>query len=98
MNEVEKTFKEKSTVSRKFTIPQIFWEEWESDCIAHFNNTYHLKMQFDHQFRQEFAAVSQLLIQDIVELREQVFELSAKIAELESKPAESKKSGTFGAK
>lgn len=98
MDEVEKEFKLKGTVSKKFTIPMLFWEEWERDCVDNFNNTYHLKMQFDHEFRREFASISKLLMQDIVEMRDHMFELSARIDELANTPKEEKKSDTFGGK
>lgn len=85
MNEVERKFKEKATVSKKFTIPMITWEEWEEDCRLQFNNTYHLKMHFDHEFRKQFQNVSNLLIGDVAELQQQVFDLKAQIEEINLK-------------
>jgi len=110
MNETERKFKEKSTVSRKFTIPQLFWEEWEKDCKSGFNDTYHLKMQFDHEFRKQFQHISNLLIQDMVGLQNEVFELKAIVADISGKleeiytkeeksstnPSGSSKVATFG--
>lgn len=88
MNEVETRFKEKKTISKMFTIPEIFWDEWQEDCKSNFNNTYHLKMQFDHEFRKQFQHVSNLLIGDIVKLQEEVFELKAKLGEISSQVEE----------
>ena len=99
MNEAERKFKAKGTVSRKLTIPMLIWEEWEKDCRDNFNNTYHLKMQFDHEFRHTFNMVANLLMADIVTLQDKVMELVMKVEELENRPAEepkSQKSKTFG--
>lgn len=93
MNEVETEFKSRGTVTKKFTLPLLMWEEWEQDCVANFNNTYSLKMQFDHEFRKQFNSIANLLMQDILELKEEVFELKAKLAELNKEPEKPK---TFG--
>lgn len=82
MNEVEQKFKRKGNVSKKFTIPLLFWEEWEEDCRLNFNNTYHLKMQFDHEFKKQFKDISNLLISDVVGLQDRVFELEAQNNEI----------------
>lgn len=99
MNDAERELKSRGTVSHKFTIPMLFAEEWFEDCRLNFNNTYHLKMQFDHEFRKQFNATANLLIIDIADLREEIFELKAKIAELESNGMQNKqekKVKTFG--
>lgn len=82
MNEAEREFKGKGNVSKKFTIPMLFWEEWEEDCRLNFNNTYHLKMQFDHEFKRQFQNVANLLMGDVVALQERVFELEAQNGEI----------------
>ena len=100
METIETRFKSIGTVSKKFTIPLLLWEDWEKDCKDNFNNTYHLKMQFDHEFRQTFNDVARLLMSDVAQLQEAVFELTAKIEQLENTPkvAEPKeKRKTFGA-
>jgi hypothetical protein len=79
MNEAERKFKAISTTSRKFTVPTQFWEEWETDCKDSFNNTYHLKMQFDHEFRKQFTNISALIMQDLVELKERVADLETQL-------------------
>lgn len=95
MNEAEKEFKKRGTITKKVTVPVLMWEEWEKDCVDNFNNTYSLKMQFDHEFRKEFNNIANLLVQDILELKEQVFELKAELAELQQEPEE-KERKTFG--
>ena len=85
MDEAERILKSKSTISRKVTFPTLFWEEFEEDCKHNFNNTYHLKMQFDHEFRKEFTNISALVMQDLVELKGQVFELRAELEALKLK-------------
>lgn len=67
----------------------------EQDCAQNFSNTYSSKMQFDHEFRKQFNMVANLLMQDILELKEEVFELKAVIVEMQREP-ETKKSKTFG--
>lgn len=103
MNEIEKRFKERKTISKTITVPELVWEEWQADCSAHFNDTYHLKMQFDHEFRKQFQTVSNLIIQDLVELKEEVFELRAELEATQQEfmnksSQEDKKSGirTYG--
>lgn len=96
MNEVEQEFKSKGNVIKKFTLPMLMWEEWELDCKENFNNTYSLKMQFDHNYRKEMALITQLLAQDILELKEELFELKA--AQSEQNSDESPKRQTFGEK
>ena len=91
MNEAERNLKSRGTVSHKFTIPMIFAEEWFEDCRLNFNNTYHLKMQFDHEFKKQFSSITNLLMLDVVELKEEVFELKAKIAQLEAQPQKESK-------
>lgn len=101
MNEAERKLKSIGTVSKKFTIPMMFWDEWSEDCADNFNNTYHLKMQFDHEFRKQFESTANLLMQDIVFLQQEVFELKARVAELEQAPVEepkTEKRKTFGGK
>lgn len=93
MNEVEKDFKSKGTVSRRVTVPLLFWEEWEQDCKENFNNTYHLKMMHDHQFRKQFNEVVRLVMADLADLREQFLEFKAALAQEEEKPQKTK---TFG--
>jgi len=103
MNEVEKKFKSISTVTKRVTVPMLVWEEWEQDCIENFNNTYHLKMQFDHEFKKQFGAVSNLIIQDLAELKLRVESLESeleamKIQELNKHTQDTKKSSkkTYG--
>jgi hypothetical protein len=99
MDEVEREFKAKGTVSKRFTIPMLFWEEWEQDCKDTFNDTYHLKMQFDHEFRKSFQTTANLLMQEIVDMREEIFELKAQVAQLNStepEKTETPKRKTFG--
>jgi ppGpp synthetase/RelA/SpoT-type nucleotidyltranferase len=98
MNEIERDFKLKGTVSKRFTIPMLFWEEWEQDCRDSFNNTYHLKMQFDHEFRKTFSSTANLLMQEIADMKEELFEVKAQLAQLEKQPeiTEKPKRKTFG--
>ena len=100
MNDAEMILKSKGTVTKKVSFPLIFFEEFENDAKVNFNNTYYNKIMFDHQFRKQFESISNLLIQDIVELKEHVFELNAKIAELEAgglqEKEEKKVRKTFG--
>ena len=84
MNEAEKKFKSNATVTKRVTIPMLVWEEWERDCVANFNNTYHLKMQFDHEFKKQFAAVSNLIIQDLAELKMRVESLEIELEDIKS--------------
>lgn len=91
----EKEFKKKGTISKTFTLPLLMWETWEDDCIQNFNNNYSSKMQFDHNFRQQFNSVANLLMQDVLELKEEVFELKAALKQMSNEPQE-KKAKTFG--
>lgn len=93
MTDIEKQFKSKGTIKKTFTIPLLIWEEWEEDCRSYFGNTYSSKMQFDHEFRKQFNTVASLLMQDILELKEEVFELKAQIADISKEPEKRK---TFG--
>lgn len=102
METIEKELKSKGTITKKVTFPMIFFEDdFEKDCIANFNNTYYSKIMFDHNFRKQFESISALIVQDLVELKEQVFELSAQVEALadkyEEEPKEEKiKRKTFG--
>jgi hypothetical protein len=101
MNEAEESLKRVGTVSKKFTIPMMFWDEWSEDCRGSFNNTYHLKMQFDHEFRKQFESTANLLMIDMVEIKQELFELKAELAELKStsvEPSEPVKRKSFGGK
>ena len=83
MNPVEREFKEKMTVNPRITLPMIFWEEWKNDCKERFNDTYFLKMKFEHEFTKNFMAVANLLASDYIALREQFDELKERVQELE---------------
>jgi hypothetical protein len=100
MDDVEKKLKSVGTVSKKFTIPMLFWEEWEEDCRLNYNNTYHLKMLSDHEFKKQFNSIANLLVEDVLSLRDRVFELEAKVAELSKpvveEPKAPAKTKTFG--
>jgi hypothetical protein len=99
MDEVEKKLKSVGTVSKKFTIPMLFWEEWEEDCRLNYNNTYHLKMLSDHEFKKQFNSIANLLIEDILTMRTDLFEMKRELDELKNKPVEEKapeKRKTFG--
>lgn len=91
MSDIEKRFKAKGTVTKLFTIPLLVWEEWQQDCMINFNNTYHLKMLFDHEFRKQFQSTVNLVMQDMVEMREQIFELKAEIDELKNNELKEKR-------
>lgn len=91
MNEAEKKFKEKGLITIGVTIPLLTWEEWNKDCELNFNGTRALKMKFDHEFKKHFQTVANLLMQDILELKEELFELKAALAQNE----QTKKKGTF---
>lgn len=95
MNELEKDFKSRGTVTKKFTLPLLMWEEWEQDCRDNFNNTYSLKMQHDHEYRKNMSHITELVMQDLIELKQEVFELKATLASLAEQPEE-KERKTFG--
>jgi hypothetical protein len=97
MEKVEREFKEKGTVSKRITMPLLFWEEWELDCKENFNDTYHLKMQFDHQFRKDFSAMCNMLAEDIIMLRDEVAILKTQLEQIQSQPVIEKRK-TFGDK
>lgn len=87
-------FKEIGTVSKRVTFPALFWAEFEEDCKANFNNNYSSKINYDHQFRKDMSNIINLLMVDILELKNEVFELKA---QLENKPTQEKtKPKTFG--
>lgn len=92
MNEAEKDFKSKGTVSKRFTIPVLLWEEWQKDCEINFQDAYYLKMQYDHEFRKSMEPITQVLLQDIADLRERIEMLEADLEE----PEEPQKTKTFG--
>lgn len=79
VNEAEQRFKSLGTVSKRFTIPILFWEEWEKDCADRFGGTYASKMQHDHEFHKSMAAMTQLVAQDMVLLQEKVMELTLEL-------------------
>lgn len=88
MNEAEQRFKSLGTVSKRFTIPLIFWEEWESDCNERFGGTYASKMQHDHEYHKSMAALTQLVVQDLVTLQDRVLALELQIEEILSSEGE----------
>ena len=89
MNEIEREFKSKGNISKNFTIPLLFWEEWQEDCKTNFNNTYHLKMQFDHEFTKSFQFIANQIMKELAEL-------NARIEQLEERKEENKVNKTFG--
>ena len=102
MNEAERKFKQNGTVSKRVTVPMIFWEEWEQDCKDSFNNTYHLKMQFDHEFRKTFQATANLLMLEITDMKEELISLREELAQLNTNTnnenTETTAKPTFGSK
>lgn len=99
MSEVERNFKMKGTVTKRVTVPLLLWEEWEKDCVESFNDTYYLKMMFDHEFRKTFQVTANLLMQEIVDMKEQLASVKAELVELKRVPAETPKAErkTYGA-
>jgi len=81
MENIEREFKEKGTISKNFTIPLLLWEEWEKDVKNNFNNTYHLKMKFDHEYRKNMAVFTDNILLHINELYEKIYQLEAKLEE-----------------
>jgi len=82
---INEKFKEITTVTVKVTMPISVWEEWNTDCNMNFNGTRYLKMKLDHDFRHQFKGISQMIIEDLEELRQRVAELELIIAEAEEK-------------
>lgn len=82
MNEAERLFKEKGTVSVKATLPILFWEEWEKDCKENFNNTYYQKMQYDHKYRLDMQVFIDSILVDMLLLKQEVYELKAEVEAL----------------
>lgn len=98
MNEAERKFKQNGTVSKRVTVPMIFWEEWEQDCKDSFNNTYHLKMQFDHEFRKTFQATANLLMLEITDMKEELISLREELSQLKENNTEKTAKPTYGTK
>jgi hypothetical protein len=69
----------------RFTIPETFWEEWQADCRENFNDTYFLKLKFDHEFRKTFEKVAGLIMVDLTSLQDEVMSLKKEIADLQTK-------------
>lgn len=80
MNDVERRYKAKGTVTKKVTVPLLIWEEWEEDCKLHFNNTYHLKMWYDHKYRHDMSEFINTVLAELNDLREHLFELKAQLS------------------
>lgn len=81
-NEAEQRFKSLGTVSKRFTIPLLLWEEWETDCNERFGGTYASKMQHDHEYHKSMAALTQLVVQDLVTLQDRVLALELQLEEI----------------
>lgn len=81
-NDVEQRFKSLGTVSKRFTIPILFWEEWESDCNKRFGGTYASKMQHDHEYHKSMTSMTQLVVQDLITLQEKVLALELQNEEI----------------
>lgn len=75
MNEAEKRLKSVGTVTHRMTMPLLFWEEFEKDCKDNYGNTYWMKIQSDHEYKKSFLPITQLIIQDLTELKQRVTEL-----------------------
>ena len=95
MNNAEHSFKVKGTVTKKFTIPMLIWEEWEEDCKSNFNNTYHLKMWYDHKYRQDMMEFINTVLYELNTLKDIVFELKSDLAEKDN-TEKSENEKTFG--
>jgi len=99
MNEVEKRYKSKGTITKKVTVPILVWEEWEADCKENFNNTYFLKMLYDHRFRKDMNEFTHNLLYEMNALSDELFELKSKFAEHMAQPQPKEKQKgekTFG--
>lgn len=82
MNEAEQDFKSRGTITKKFTLPILFWEEFEKDCYDRFNGTYHLKMLHDHQFTKSMTDITQLIAQDLARAQFEIAELRQELDEM----------------
>jgi len=98
MNEAERKFKEKATITVKVTMPQLVWDEWNKDCETNFAGTRYLKMVHDHEFRKGFNSTANLIMQDLCDLRESVSDISSRCDDLEKSPVESTGPKTMGMK
>jgi len=97
MNEVEKSIKEKMTVTVKMTVPLLFWEEWNMDCKSSFGNARWLKLKHDHEYYKSFKSVSELIVEDLVEVKSDMRRLEETfLSELTSTIEECKKSSNTG--
>jgi len=82
MNEAERKFKEKGTVSKRFSLPYLFWEEWAKDCKENHNDTYYLKMQSDHTYKKDMQVFIDSIIVDMIALKGDLLELKQIVQEL----------------
>jgi hypothetical protein len=80
--DLEQQFKKISTRSVRVTVPEIFWDEWQADCKENFNDTYFLKMKFDHEFRKQFTTVANSVIIEMQSQREEIERLKEEIMTL----------------
>ena len=92
--DIETEFKRKGTVSKGVTFPLLFWESFEQDCKEHFNDTYFLKIQHDHEFRKTFESTAAILADKILALEAQVEQLMDAVNNTETETKKEKK--TFG--
>lgn len=93
MNEVEKRFKEKMTVTVKVTVPKLFWDEWSEDCRENFGNAYWLKMKHDHEYHKSFKDISELIVAELDRQAKEITRLEETfLEELTSSITEGKKS------
>lgn len=92
---MDETFRTKGTVSKRISFPFTLWEEFERDCVQNFNDTYHLKIKHDHEFRKTFESTAALLADKVLQLEAEVEALRQEVAEKQPAQEQTTKRKTF---
>ena len=81
-NEAEQRFKSLGTETKRISFPVLFWEEFEKECFEQYNNTYHLKIKADHDYRKSMQIITELVMQDLVNINTNVLDMQSEIEAL----------------
>ncbi len=67
------------------TFPLQQFKDWDKDCKDNFADNRSSKMLFDHNYRNDFSKITNLVIQHMETLEGKIYELEQRCVEFESR-------------